>query len=204
MQPILLNTDGTLPNNLMLDIVKSLGLTPVHPTERPSPMAGHAIEEGAPELVGDKYFQRWVQVAVAVPEPELLGVLKAQALQTIDTEHQSALMQLTGNPTQAEQTTWAGKVALAEAIQSGTTLSAAQNGFMNAMGIPPTGYAPYAQAVLAKSAQYWTLVGVADKVRSDCKARIEAAQTHAELEQVSASNAAQRDQAMAALAAQRA
>lgn len=170
---------------------------------------GGCVDAPAPEI-GQGQRAQWTGASWRIedipqpepepePEPTPLPELKAQALKAIDNEHQNALLQLTGNPTQAEQTTWAGKVALAEAIQSGATLSAAQSGFMNAMGIPLAGYAPYAQAVLAKSAQYWTLVGMADKVRSDCKARIEAAQTEAELEQANAANAAQRDQTLAAL-----
>lgn len=152
--------------------------------------------------IGDIWDGQNFSTPVSPPEP--LPSLKTQALQAIDQQHQEALLALTGNPTQAEQTTWAGKVALAEAIQKGAPLSAAQSGFLAAMGIPAEGYAQYAQTVLTKSALYWMLVGMADKVRSDCKARVTSAQTHADLEQASLANAAQRDQTMAALAARQA
>lgn len=137
----------------------------------------------------------------APPEPPALPALKQDAIRAIDAQHEAVLLQLTGNPTQVEQTTWAGKVALAEAIQQGLPLSAAQSGFLAAMGVPTAGHAQYAQAVLTKSAMYWQLVGVADKVRSDCKDRIASATTHDALAQAGVQNRAQLARALAAVSA---
>lgn len=204
MTPILLTPSGELPNGLTLELITSLGLTPVYPTAQPRPEPGFALEEGEPVLVKGKYQQRWKQVPIEQPPLPPLADLKAEALQRVDQLHAEALLHLTGNPTQAEQTTWAGKVALAEAIQAGGELTPSQRAFLTHSGIPAAGYPAYAQMVLAKSAAYWALVGLADKVRGDCKDRIVAAKTHEQLEGAAAANQMQHDQALAAVAAQRA
>lgn len=146
-----------------------------------------------------EFLQALATAYLGEPLPALAD-LKAQALHKVDQAHAATLLQLTGNPTQAEQTTWAGKVALAEAIQAGKPLTQSQLAFLTANGITEADRAGYAKVVITKSATYWTLVGLADKVRSDCKGRIYAASSHEELDQAMADNAAQVDQALAAIA----
>lgn len=197
MHPILLTPSGELPNGLTMERVQALGLTPVHPTPMPQPDPGYTVEEAAPELVDGIHHQRWVQVPIEQPQPEPLEDLKAEAIRCIDQLHAEALLFLTGDPTQAEQTTWAGKVALAEAIHSGAPLSLSHQAFLASNGITPDRYAQYAKTVLTKSARYWAVVGMADRVRSDCKGRVARAQTHEQLAQASAENTAQHSQTLA-------
>ncbi len=196
----LLNADGSWPSFVDRPGLEAQGVLFVMPVQVPDEF-GRSYAEGLPELRDGVWYQTWGDVAEPVPDVAPLAQLKDECIACIDKWHEDALLTLTGKPTQAEQTTWAGKVVLAEAIMAGGTLTPSQTAFLTALGVPAAGYADYASAVLAKSALFWGIIGMADKVRSQCKDRVLGARTHAELEVATASNFAQRDAALSAVMA---
>lgn len=114
--------------------------------------------------------------------------LKAKAYECIDKWHQESMLKLTGEPTQVEQTTWDGKVGIAEAIQSNKQLTNLQLAYLTSKAVTPDQYPAYAVAVMSKASAYWALVGIADKVRSDCKNRISVAKTEEEINNATEQN----------------
>jgi hypothetical protein len=91
------------------------------------------------------------------------------------------MLKFTGEPTQVEQTTWDGKVGIAEAIFLNKTLTPLQVTYLKAKCVTEDQYLAYATSVMSKAKAYWALIGIADKVRSDCKNRIVAAATEEEV-----------------------
>lgn len=60
IKPILLNADGALPNGLTLEKIQRLGLTSVHPAQRPTAAPGFQIVEGEPvQDVSGVWRQTW-------------------------------------------------------------------------------------------------------------------------------------------------
>ena len=113
-------------------------------------------------------------------KPPTMSEIRSRALMEVDQQHQLLLLRLTGNPTEAERNTWAGKVELARRVLAGETLLQDQEAFLQARGLEsPGARKAYAAEVMGNSAKYWTLVGMADKVRSEAKARIMNVQTMA-------------------------
>lgn len=126
-----------------------------------------------------------------------IELLKKHATDRIDAQHAAVLLEMTGNPTEVERSTWTGKVALAEAIKAGETLTASQVSFLAMLGVKEAGKAAYAESVLAKSAKYWQLVGFADRIRSESKDRIKLAKSAQELDKAIETNKVMRDAAIA-------
>lgn len=116
--------------------------------------------------------------AATTPPTLTMADIRAKGLAEVDQMHQATLLRLTGTPTDAERNTWAGKVELAKAVLAGAELRVDQEAFLMARGLDtPAKRKAYADEVMANSARYWTLVGMADKVRSEARARIMAVQT---------------------------
>lgn len=138
--------------------------------------------------------------AVNVPAPSTpIEKLKKDAYECIDKWHQDSMLKLTGEPTQVEQTTWDGKVGIAEAIKSGAPLTSLQLAYLQSKAVTPDQYTAYAVSVMTKASAYWALVGIADKVRSDCKDRIVAATTEEEVNNATEQNIAQCNAALQAV-----
>jgi hypothetical protein len=128
----------------------------------------------------------------AVPTPSTpIDILKHDAYICIDKWHQDSMLKLTGEPTQVEQTTWDGKVGIAESVFSNKLLTALQVTYLKAKGVREDQYLAYATSVMSKAKAYWALIGIADKVRSDCKNRIAAATTEDEVNLATEQNIAQ-------------
>ena len=120
-----------------------------------------------------------------------IGKLKYEAYECIDKWHQDSMLRLTGEPTQVEQTTWDGKVGIAETILSNTPLTPLQLTYLKTKGIKEDQYTDYANSVMTKAQAYWSLIGIADKVRSDCKNRIGSAATEEEVNKATEQNITQ-------------
>lgn len=122
----------------------------------------------------------WAAADVAAKKPKVptMDEIRQRGLAEVDMEHQNVLMRLMGSPTEAERNTWAGKVELARRVLAGEGLLMDQEAFLSARGLDtaPKRQA-YANEVMTNSARYWSLVGLADRVRSEAKARIMAVQT---------------------------
>lgn len=116
--------------------------------------------------------------AATTPRPLTMAEIRARGLLEVDQQHQAMLLRLTGNPTDVERATWPGKVELARRVLGGDALALDQEAFLAAAGLDTAGKRrAYAEGVMAKSARFWTLVGLADRVRSEARARILAVQT---------------------------
>lgn len=144
------------------------------------------------------YIDAWETYhAAQQPTAQPLAIRKLQANMQVDAEHQQILLQLTGFPTEAERNTWAGKVELARLILAGASISPDHTAFLNARGLAtPEAKTAYANEVMGNSTKYWALVGLADRVRSEAKARINAAQTEEAYTQAGIANRASRDAAI--------
>lgn len=129
-----------------------------------------------------------------------LADAKRQAIADVHREHDQIILSLTGNPTEAERGSWPVKLQLAKDVLAGRQLDDAQKWFLAARGITTADQMQaYAAAVMKNNATYSSLLGLADKVRSNTLARIEAA-TEETWDKASADNKAERDQALAMVA----
>lgn len=129
---------------------------------------------------------------VKVPNPSTpVEKLKEVAYKCIDDWHQDSLLKLTGSPTPTEMATWDGKVSIANAIKTNTPLTPLQTEYLLKKGVPPAQYPAYAEAVMANAKAYWGLAGIADKVRSDCRNRINIATSEDEVNKATETNIAQ-------------
>lgn len=117
--------------------------------------------------------------------------LKAAAYKCIDDWHQDSLLKLTGSPTPTEMATWDGKVSIATAIKTNTPLTQLQTEYLLKKGVTQDQYPAYAEAVMANAKAYWGLAGMADKVRSDCKNRINIATSEDAVNKATETNIAQ-------------
>lgn len=154
-----------------------------------------SLDEFAPAL------EAWQVAHAAATKPHVptMSEIRARGLQEVDQQHQATLLQLTGNPTEAERNTWAGKVELSRRVLAGETLALDQESFLAASGLDtPGARKAYATEVMTNSARYWTLVGMADKVRREAKARILSVQTMAGWEACGKANRAAAAEALAA------
>lgn len=110
-------------------------------------------------------------------------------LRSIDEQHSALLLKLTGNPPPGEIATWDGKVLMAQAILAGEPLTPSQRAFLKSSNTEDADAVAYAQTVLEKSGRYWALVGMVDKLRATCRARVKAAVDAATLDQALIDNA---------------
>lgn len=127
--------------------------------------------------------------------------LKTTALTTIDHFHAETVQQLVGNPTQVEKDTWALKLEIANAITSKAPISPAGQSFLQSANITTgAAQAEWATSVLAKSAAYATVVGLAEALRSTARAAVKAATDQASLESALAAHRTAAEEAKASLA----
>lgn len=130
----------------------------------------------------------------------ILDTNKTAALNTVDAFHAATVQKLAGNPTQVEKDTWAMKLATANAVAAGTSVSGEGNAFMTANGLnTPALQAAWAAKVLANAANYAGIVGLLDAWRSQAKAAITGAADQAALDQAITANTAAADAAIATI-----
>lgn len=105
-----------------------------------------------------------------------LAANKATALAAVAQFHADTVQRLAGSPTQVEKDSWAMKVATAYSVSMNAPVSAEGKAFMLAAGITtPAQQTAWAASVQANAAKFAGLVGLADKLRSQAKADINAA-----------------------------
>jgi len=125
--------------------------------------------------------------------------IRKQAVADVHREHDQLVQALTGNVTTAERASWPVKMEIAKIIQAGGTLDAAHSGFLTSRGLTSTAdRAAYAATVMSNNTKYSAVLGLADKVRSDSLARINAATPTPDWAAIRQQNEAQRDAALAA------
>ena len=118
-----------------------------------------------------------------------------QALQSIDEFHAQTVQRLVGSPTQAEKDTWAMKLEAATALSAGKAPSMAGAAFLKAAGIDtPEKQSAWSASVLAKSAGYASIVGLAEKVRAGAREAVRAAEDAAGVRAALAGAMAQADE----------
>lgn len=169
------------------------GLDPVFPGNFPAAGKYQKIKRNGIQNVLGTWYERYDLID---PTPEDFHNFKTQALSEVDARHANVMLTMTEHPTQVEIATWPGKVLLAEAILSGAELSVSQQAFMQANGITDENKLDYAHRVTRKSKAYWAMVGLADKLRSSCKDRINQATDAASLEAATKENAKEYDAAL--------
>lgn len=126
---------------------------------------------------------------------------KLQALTTIDHFHAETVQQLVGNPTQVEKDSWSLKLDVANAITSKSPISPAGQSFLQSANITTAAaQAEWATSVLAKSAAYATIVGLAENLRSTARAAVKAATDQASLESALAAHRTAAEEAKTSLA----
>lgn len=199
-------------------------LMPAHSTNLPPPLSVAGTTpvyvDGVWSLVDDFRGATYYDEAGTPIVIELLGAVPAgltatptaaalaaqfathqvAALTAVDSYHNEMLQHLAGNPTQAEKDSWAMKVTTADAVKSGSMVSAAGQAFMSALGLStPALQMAWANKVQANTAKFAALVGLADKLRSQAKAAILAATSQPELDAAQATNKTAAQAAIAAL-----
>ncbi len=130
----------------------------------------------------------------------ILETNKTSAIQDVNAFHAATVQQLAGNPTQVEKDTWAMKLATANALAAGTSVSGEGNAFMTANGLTtPALQAAWAAKVLANAANYAGIVGLLDAWRSQSKTAITGAADQAALDLAITANTAAADAAIATI-----
>lgn len=125
---------------------------------------------------------------------------KAAAGASIDQFHADTVQKLVGNPTQVEKDTWPLKLETASAIINKTTLSAAGQAFLAGAGMTTdAAKAAWATSVLAKSAAYAQVVGLAEKLRGAARTAVKAATDEVSLKATLDAQRAAADAAVASL-----
>lgn len=132
---------------------------------------------------------------------EQIANTKLEAFNTIDHFHAETVQQLVGNPTQVEKDTWSLKLEIANAITSKAPISSAGQSFLQSANITTgAAQADWATSVLAKSAAYATVVGLAEALRSTARAAVKAATDQASLDSALAAHRTAAEEAKASLA----
>lgn len=152
-------TDGTSVS------IGEIGKSPVDigATDKPIPGPAYAWKAGAWQLDPAKQ-------AAQLDQGKLL------ALATIDQFHADTVQKLVGSPTQVEKDTWSLKLEAASAITNKTPVSAAGQAFLAGAGIATdAAKAAWAASVLAKSAAYAQVVGLAERLRDMARTAVKAA-----------------------------
>jgi hypothetical protein len=122
---------------------------------------------------------------------------KEQAFRSIDEFHAQTVQRLVGNPTQAEKDTWAMKLEAANALSAGKAPSTAGAAFVKAAGIDtPEKQSAWSASVLTKSADYASIVGLAEKIRTGAREAVRAAEDVAGLRAALAGAETQADEAV--------
>lgn len=125
---------------------------------------------------------------------------KLQALATIDQFHADTVQKLVGSPTQVEKDTWSLKLEAASAITNKTPISTAGQAFLAGAGMTTdAAKVAWATSVLAKSAAYAQVVGLAERLRDTARTAVKAATDEASLKAALDAQRAAADAAVASL-----
>lgn len=101
---------------------------------------------------------------------------RTRALREVDRIHQQIMLNMTGNPTEVERTSWPVKLDAARLILQNEPLPEATDAMLTAMGLTTSRQrSEWAGRVQSNSARYQTLIGIADRVRSIAAGRIRSA-----------------------------
>lgn len=169
--------------------ISDIGLMPVEmgATDVPMPSAVHSWKDGSWQLDATKQADHIEQA-------------RLDALTSINKFHAETVQKLVGNPTQVEKDTWALKLEVANAITNKVAISAAGQAFL--LGADLTTAAAksvWATSVLAKSAAYAQVVGLAEKVRDSARAAVKTATDEAAIKVALDAQRAAADAAVASL-----
>lgn len=135
---------------------------------------------------------------------ELLDHARKQALGTIDQFHAETVQKLVGNPTQVEKDTWALKLEVANALTAGVSVGPAGQAFLAGAGLADVAARDaWVASVLAKSAAYAQVVGLAERLRDTARSAVRAAANEAEVAEALAAQRAAADDAIAQLKGRR-
>jgi hypothetical protein len=120
-----------------------------------------------------------------------------QALLRIDQFHSDTVQALVGSPTQVEKDTWSLKLEAAGAIIKNTQLSGACQAFLAGAGMTTDADKKnWATSVLAKSAAYAQVVGLAELLRARARAAVKGAVDAASLTAILDAQRAAADEAV--------
>lgn len=152
-------------------------------------------------LIPDGQVQITEAQANALRSPSMsLAQVIAIALANIDQFHADTIQKLVGSPTQVEKDTWSLKLEAASAITNKTTVSAAGQAFLAGAGMTTdAAKAAWAASVLAKSAAYAQVVGLAEKLRDTARTAVKAATDETKLKAALDAQRAAADAAVASL-----
>lgn len=154
--------------------------------------AGEALDVAKGKLV-------IIPAPVTSPADKLAKGVVA-ALITIDQFHADTVQKLVGSPTQVEKDTWSLKLEAASAITNKTPVSAAGLAFLAGAGMTTdAAKTAWATSVLAKSAAYAQVVGLAEKLRDTARTAVKAATDEATLKTALDAQRAAADAAVASL-----
>jgi predicted RNA-binding Zn ribbon-like protein len=129
-----------------------------------------------------------------------LTAVKSNALKRIDDFHSEVISRLVGSPTQVEKDTWALKLEVANAITGKTAVSATGQAFLASAGIDTAAAkSAWAASVLAKSAAYAQVVGLAERLRDTARTAVKSATDEATLTAALDAQRAAADAAVASL-----
>jgi hypothetical protein len=124
----------------------------------------------------------------------------AQAMVSIDQFHAEKVQALVGSPTQVEKDTWALKLETANAIANKTPVSVAGQAFLQSAGMSTdAAKAAWAASVLAKSAAYAAIVGLAERLRDAARTAVKLATDEASIKVALDAQRAAADAAVARL-----
>lgn len=170
-------------------VITELGQNPadVGATDHPRPSPAHVWQGDSWQLDPAK-------------QAEQLDLAKLQALATIDRFHAATVQKLVGNPTQVEKDTWALKLEVASAVSAEAPISAAGQAFLTCAGLATdAARSAWAASVLAKSAAYAQVVGLAEKLRETARVAVKTAADEASLKTALDAQRAAADAAVAGL-----
>lgn len=125
---------------------------------------------------------------------------KSAALDAIDHFHSAVVQKLVSNPTQVEKDTWALKLEISSAITNKAAVSAAGQAFLKSAGFTTeAAKSAWAASVMAKSAAYAHVIGLAEKLRHTARTAVKAAADEASLKAALEAQRAAADAAVAEL-----
>lgn len=134
------------------------------------------------DLIDAAIKSGWIDISDSWPPARDFNDVKSIGLASVDGYHTQTLQTLVGNPTQAEKDTWSLKVTVANAINNDQQTCVPGETFLIAAGITTDDEKKaWAKSVLTKSQKYAEAVGLAEKLRNQAKAAVNAATNEDEL-----------------------
>lgn len=126
-----------------------------------------------------------------------MPTLLERAVERIDRYHADVVHKLVGSPTQVEIDTWSMKLEVARAIDTSTPISAAGQAFLVGAGFTtPAAQTAWSQKVLGNADRYATVVGLAEKIRTQAYQAVQSATDELSVETALATQRAAADTAM--------